>query len=212
MTLTLSPSSISENGGESTVTATLSHPSSAATTVTVGAVSGFYTVGSDTTIEIAAGETANATDTVLVTAANDDVHQGTAGRSTTVTGTAANAQATAESETVTVTGAALTLTDDEDLPEVTLALSPSSIDEHDGTNPGSSTVTATLDRASSEAVTLTVSALAGGGDRLHAVECEHVDHRGRADGERGDGDDYGGEQHDGCAGQERDGLGDGGRG
>ena len=57
----------------------------------------------------------------------------------------------------------LTITDDEDLPEVTLALSPSSIDEHDGTNPGSSTVTATLDRASSAAVTLTVSASPGSG-------------------------------------------------
>ena len=80
-----------------------------------------------------------------------------------MTGSAANAQAAANSETVTVTGAALTLTDDENLPEVTLALSPSSIDEHDGTNPGSSTVTATLDRASSEAVTLTVSASPGAG-------------------------------------------------
>ena len=65
VTLSLSPSSISEDGGVSTVTATLSHPSSAATTVTVSAVTGFYTVGSDTTIEIAAGETANAADTVL---------------------------------------------------------------------------------------------------------------------------------------------------
>ena len=60
VTLTLSASSISENGGGSTVTATLTRPSSAATTVTVTAVTGFYTVGSDATIVIAAGETANA--------------------------------------------------------------------------------------------------------------------------------------------------------
>ena len=81
VTLSLSPSSISENGGESTVTAKLSHPSSAATTVTVtaAAVTGFYTVGSDTTIVIAAGETANASDTATVAAVDDDVHQGTAG-------------------------------------------------------------------------------------------------------------------------------------
>ena len=61
MTLSASPASISENGGVSTVSAKLSHPSSAATTVTVTAVSGFYTVGSDATIVIAAGQTANAT-------------------------------------------------------------------------------------------------------------------------------------------------------
>ena len=100
VTLALSPSSISENGGDSTVSATLSHPSSAATTVTVGAVTGFTTVGSDTTIVIAAGETANATDTVTVTAVNDNVHQGSGGRSTTVTATVANDRATADGTTM----------------------------------------------------------------------------------------------------------------
>ena len=152
--LSLSPSSISENGGESTVSATLSHPSSAATTVTVGAVTGFTTVGSDTTIVIAAGETANATDTVTVTAVNDNVHQGSGGRSTTVTATVANARATADGTTMAVTGAALTLTDDEDLPEVALALSSTSISETGGV----ATVTARLNRASSAATTVTVSA------------------------------------------------------
>ena len=44
---------------------------------------------------------------------DDDVHQGSGGRSTTVTGTAANAQAAANSETMTVTGASLMLTDDD---------------------------------------------------------------------------------------------------
>ena len=89
VTLTLSESSVSENGGVATVTATLSRASSAATTVTVSAVTGFYTLGSDTTIVIAAGSTANTSDTAIITAVNDAVHQGTAGRSTTVTGTAA---------------------------------------------------------------------------------------------------------------------------
>ena len=161
VTLALSPASVSENGGVSTVTATLTNPSSAATTVTVtaAAVTGFYTVGSDATIVIAAGETANAADTATVAAVNDDVHQGTTGRSTTVTGTAANAQAAANSETVTVTGAPLTLTDDEDLPEVTLVLSPTSISESSGV----STVQATLSRVSSEAVTVTVDAAPGTG-------------------------------------------------
>ena len=60
-----------------------------------------------------------------------------------------------------MTGASLTLTDDEATPTATLVLSAETIDEHDGTNPGQATVTASLDRASSEAVTLTVAAAAG---------------------------------------------------
>ena len=58
--LSLDPASVSENGGLSTVTATLSHPSSEPSTVTVTAgsgASGLYTVGLDATITIAAGST-----------------------------------------------------------------------------------------------------------------------------------------------------------
>ena len=82
------------------MSATLSHPSSAATTVTVTAVSDFYTVGSDATVVIAAGQTANATDTATITAV-DDAIDNVGNRSVTVTGTAANAQAAADSLTVT---------------------------------------------------------------------------------------------------------------
>ena len=160
VTLSLSDPSIAEAGGTSTVSAALSHPSSAGTTVTVAAVSGAYTVGADVTIVIAAGDTVNAADTVTITAADDDVDN-VGDRAVTVTGTAANDQADAESQTVAVTGAALTLEDDEATPTATLALGPSKIDEHDGTNPGSSTVTATLDRVSSEEVVLTVEAAEG---------------------------------------------------
>ena len=46
-------------------------------------------------------------------------------------------------------------------PAVTLALSAATIDEHDGTDPGSATVTATLDKASSAGTTVTVTATAG---------------------------------------------------
>ena len=154
VTLALSPSSISENGGVSTVTATLDRASSHATTVTATAAAGFYTVSSPDTLTIAAGATGS-TGTVTVTAANDAIDN-VGNRSVTVTGTAENGHGVGA-----VTGASLTLTDDEALPTATLALSPASIDEHDGTNPGSSAVMATLDRASSEAVTLTVSAAAG---------------------------------------------------
>ena len=149
--LSLNPASVLENGGVSAVSATLTHPSSAATTVTVTPVSGAYTVGSDAVIVIAAGSTANATDTAAITAVDDDVHQGSGGRSTTVTATLTNSQGAG-----TVSGATLTLTDDETLPTVTLALSPATIDESGGV----STVTATLSGTSSEAVTVTVGAAA----------------------------------------------------
>ncbi len=154
VTLTLSSSSIAETGGETTVSAALSHPSSADTTVTVTAATGFYTVGSDAVIVIAAGDTVNAADTATVEAVDDDVHQGAGGRSTTVMATAANDQGAGN-----VSGAALTLTDDETLPTVTLALSSSSISE----TGGETTVTATLSGKSSEAVTVTVGAAAGTG-------------------------------------------------
>ena len=150
--LALADSSISENGGSTTVTATLSHESSVATTITVQPVSGAYTVGADATITIAAGATSNATDTATITAV-DDAIDNVVNRSATVTGTAQNSH-----DVGTVTGASLTLTDDEGAPTATLALSDATIDEHDGTNPGSATVTATLNRASTEAVTLTVAA------------------------------------------------------
>ena len=152
VSLSLNPASVSENGGVSTVTATLSHPSGAATTVTLAPVAGAYTAGSDATIVIAAGSTANASDTATVTAVDDTIHQGSSGRSVTVTASPTNGYGAG-----TVTGAALTLTDNEALPTVSLALAPSSIAEEGGV----STVTATLSGVSSDAVTVTVAAAAG---------------------------------------------------
>ena len=151
-TLALNPASVSENAGVSTVTATLSRPSSEPSTVTVTAVSGSFTVGSDATITIAAGSTTAASDTVLITAVDDSIHQGTAGRSATVTAALANGQGAGA-----VTGAALALTDDEMLPTVALVLTPASISELSEV----STVTATLSGPSTEAVTVTVAAAAG---------------------------------------------------
>ena len=151
VTLSLNPASVSENGGASAVSATLSHPSSEPSTVTVTAVAGAYTVGSDATITIAAGSTTAASDTAAIAGVNDDVHQGTAGRSVTVTATLTNGQGAGA-----VTGAALTLTDDETLPVASLALGPASVSE----NGGVSTVTAALSGPSSQVTTLTVSSSA----------------------------------------------------
>ena len=148
VTLTLSPSSISENGGASTVTATLTHPSSEPTTVTVTAVSGFYTVGSDATIAIAAGSTAAASDTATIAAVNNAKDE--PDRTATVTATLANSQGAG-----TVSGATLTLEDDDAAPGVTLTVASSSIPEG-----GSTTVSATLSHPSSAATTVTVTPVA----------------------------------------------------
>ena len=150
VTLTLSDASIAENGGVSTVSATLSHPSSEATTVTVTPQATFFTVppGAAGQIVIAAGMTAAAGDVVTITAVNDDVYRGN-GRATPVSATLANSQGTG-----TVTPATLTLTDDESLPTVTLALSTTAVTE----NGGIATVTATLSGTAGQAVTLTVAA------------------------------------------------------
>ncbi len=149
-TLALSDASIAENGGASAVSATLSRASAAATTVTVTAVSGFYTVGSDATIVIAAGDTTAASDTAAIAAVDNDVDE--PDRTATVTATLANDRGAGS-----VTGAQLTLEDDETLPAATLALSSSSIAEAGGVT----TVTATLDGKSSQALTLTVASAAG---------------------------------------------------
>ena len=127
--------------GPATVRAVLSRASGAATTVTVTGVSGLYTPGSDATIVIAAGATTSP-DTATIAAVDDDVHQGSAGRETTVTATVANDRAAADATTMAVTGAALALTDDEAAPGATLSLNPSTVAESGAGN--TSAVSATL--------------------------------------------------------------------
>ena len=148
--LAVADRSISENGEMTNVTAALSNPSSAATTITVRPVADAYTVGSDSTIVIAAGFTMAASDTVAITAVDNARDE--EDRDVTVLGVASNDQGVGP-----VTGADLTLTDDDAEPEVTLSLSASMIDE----NGGISTVTATLNRPSSAITTVTVEADAG---------------------------------------------------
>ncbi len=110
VSLSLTPANgmIAENGGTAEVTATLTGTtSSAATTVTVTAVSGLYTVEADATIAIAAGMTTDA-ETVTITAV-DNFLDDASDRSGAVTGTAQNNQGAGA-----VTGATLTLTDNDD--------------------------------------------------------------------------------------------------
>ena len=154
VTLHLTPDSIDEDGGESTVTAELSHPSGAATTITVSATAGADTVAGDfalsagTTLSIAAGTTTS-TGTVTIAAVNNDADN--PDRTVSVSAGAANSVGVVEPSSVT-----LTIVDDEEAPTVTLHLSPSLIDE-DG---GESTVTAELSHPSGAQTTITVSAAA----------------------------------------------------
>ncbi len=152
VTLVLTPASITEAGGTSTVTARLNHSSTDATTVTVSAspvspaVAGDYTLSANRELTIAAGATTS-TGTVTITAVINTVDA--PHKAVTVSGTATNSQGVTNPAPVT-----LTIVDDDDTPKVTLVLTPASITEAGGT----STVTARLNHPSSEATTVTVSA------------------------------------------------------
>ena len=156
MSLALSPASIGENGGKSTVTATLSGASNAEVTVTVsatpvgGAQTGDFTLSSNRKLTIAAGATAS-TGTVEITANDNDVDA--PDKTVRVSGTASGGGVTNPADQT------LTITDDEATPTASLALNPASIGEAGG----KSTVTATLSGASSAEVTVTVSATPVGG-------------------------------------------------
>ena len=93
VTLVLSPASIPEDGGTSTVTATLDTPSSVVTTIQVSAAPVGPAVAADfslsgTTLTIAMGMT-ESTGVVTITAANNNVDA--PNKTVTVSGTAANA-------------------------------------------------------------------------------------------------------------------------
>ena len=152
--LLLTPASIAEDGEVSTVTATLSNVSGDDTVVTVSAApvapasSSDYSLSANTVLTIAAGATTSS-GAVTITANNNTVDA--PDKTVTVSAAAVNdAGVTAPS------GRTLTITDDEAAPTVTLALMPASIGEAGGV----STVSAALDHASSEATTVTVSAVA----------------------------------------------------
>ncbi len=115
VTLVLTPDTIAENGGTSTVTAHLDHPSSEETTVTVSvapvspAEEGDYTLSANRELTIAAGATTS-TGTVTVTGVDNDVEA--PDKTVTVSGTATNNQGVKNPEAVVT----LTLRDD-DLPD-----------------------------------------------------------------------------------------------
>ena len=161
VTLELTPASISENGGSSTVTAELDRPSSQRTTVTVSAaaqtpaVAGDFRLRGNTTLTIAAGQTESA-GTVRITAVNNDVES--ADKTVTVSGVATNADGVTGPQAVD-----LTIADDEQpSTEVTLTVSPDNISEGATGNARRVTVTAALNRAARETVTAVAMTVTAG--------------------------------------------------
>ena len=120
VTLVLSSASISENGGSTTVAATLDRPSSSVTRVMVSAdpqppaTSADYVASPNATIIIAAGKI-ESTGEVTITAVDNDVD--TPNKTVTIQGVATNAQGITSPANVT-----LTITDD-DVAAVTAPLS-----------------------------------------------------------------------------------------
>ena len=143
--LVLGAGSISENAGSTTVKATIPYPSSHETVVTISAAPGDFTASVPLTIP--AGQTESPTATLTAVDNETDAPD----RQVTVNATAVNGHGI-----VPPVGVLLTITDDDPAPEVTMVLTPDSI----GENGGSTTVTATLDRRSSNPTTVTVSAAA----------------------------------------------------
>ncbi|WP_435540421.1 Calx-beta domain-containing protein [Azospirillum sp. ST 5-10] len=152
VTLTSSGSSLAENGGVATVTATLSRTATTDTMVTLttaGTATGGgtdYTL-SATTLTIAAGQTsATATVTGVDDAVNDEAETVVVDIDGVSGGDGAAESSTPQSTT-------LTITDDDPAPTVTLTSSGSPLAE----NGGVATITATLSAAATTATTVTLS-------------------------------------------------------
>ena len=145
-TLVLTPPSISENGGVSTVTATLDRTTSAATTITVSAaavapaVSGDFTL-TGTTLTIPAGTTTS-TGTVTLTAVDNAIDA--ADKAVTVSGTASDSVTNAPPDVT------LTITDDE---TPTLSIDSPTVTEGDSGSVDM-TFTVSLSPASTQQVTV----------------------------------------------------------
>ena len=156
--LTLSPYWLAEDGGVSTVTATLHRPSSADTTVTIlASPSDAVTLSGNGTLTVPAGRTVSVASVTITGVDNGDQ---TDDVSVTVSATAAN---TSSLGVIAPEPVALVIADDETTPVVTLSLSPSEIAEHEG----GTRVTATLGNRSGTDTTVTVSAEPA--DAVHGI-------------------------------------------
>ena len=151
--LTLSPYWLSENGGVSTVTATLHRPSSADTIVTVSvSPPDAVTLSANRTLTIPADRTESVGDTVTITGVDNGDQTGDA--IVTVSATAENSSSLGA---IAPEPVELAITDDETTPVVTLSLSPAEVLEGGDLRERRTLVTTSLDNRSSAVTTVTVS-------------------------------------------------------
>ena len=159
VTLALTPASIPENGGTSTVTATLDRPSSETTTIEISAApvtpaaAADFSLTSNRRLTVAAGATVS-TGTVRITARNNGIY--TPNKAVTVSGTATNGMGIDQPQPLTLT----IVEDDTESTAVTLSVSPNTVSEGATGNAQRVTVTATLDEAArpeATAVSVTVA-------------------------------------------------------
>ena len=169
VTLALDPASSRESDDpgtteveehRTTVTASLSHPSSADTTVTVTAtamspaVAGDFELSNNKVLTIAAGRT-RSTGTVMITAVDNNMDG--PDKHVMVSGVAANSHDEIDPKDVM-----LTIRDDEESPLVTLVLTDTEIQEVDDADTSDveenkTTITASLSHPSSAATTVTIA-------------------------------------------------------
>ena len=186
VTLILTPTSIGENGGKSTVTATLDRPSSADTTLTVSvspvspAAAGDYTLSGNLELTVAAGETTS-TGEVTITAVDNTVDA--LDKKVTVQATATNSQGITAPGNVTLTIA------DDDAPA--LSIGDASVTEGDKGESATLTFAVSLTPAATLPVTVDWKTARSHRDRrdgLHGGEREpDVRDRGRQQDDRGGG-------------------------
>ncbi len=151
--LTLSPYWLSENGGVSTVTATLHRLSSADTILTVSASpSDAVNLSGNRTLTIPAGQTVSEG---VVTLTGVDNRDQTGDVIVTVSATAENPSSLG---VIAPESVELAITDDETTPRVSLSLSRAEVMEGGGRDGGRAWVLATLDNRSSAETTVTFSA------------------------------------------------------
>ena len=147
--LALSPYWLSENGGVTTLTATLHRPSSEDTILTVSvSPSDAVTLSGDGTLIIPAGETVSV-DSVTINGVDNDHQTGDSTLTVSATATNMSSQGVFGPESVE-----LTIIDDETTPAVTLSLSPAKV--RVGGEPV--LVSAALDNRSIAETTVTLSA------------------------------------------------------
>ena len=149
LNLTLSPYWLSENGGVTTVFATLHRPSSEDTIVEITASpADTVTLSTNRTLTIQAGKTVSI-GTVTITGVDNDDQTGDLSLTVSASGTNPSRQGVIDPEPIE-----LAIVDDETTPAVTLSLSPTEIVEYEGWT----LLTATTDNRSNTEVHVRISA------------------------------------------------------